>query len=281
VKIFSPLAGAFSAAFTVSVQLLTAVSAVAGSADSLAAAEKSFAREALEKGTRAAFLDVLAEDGIVFQPGPQNGRTAWEAKPAPNGLLQWEPVVAATSTTGDLGYTTGPWSFRPSPNEKPNAFGQFVSIWRWGKGKWKLIFDLDSTNPIPTGSPEKLMLVQNHAPHANPTEAFAVMQARDQQYIAARAARLPELAEHNVRLYQPNKFPITELAAAAAALRANPQKIAFGEPKGQVSQGGDLGYLWGEYRTAPGGDPTGYYLRIWRKDRAGEWKLAIDLIHPR
>jgi len=275
-------AGAISAVITASVQLLAVLPAMAGGdAESLAAAEKAFAREAREKGTRAAFLDVLADDAIVFAPGPQNGRGVWEAKPASKGLLEWEPVLAGTGTARDLGYTTGPWSLRPSPNEKPNAFGQFVSIWRWENGKWKLIFDLDSTNPQPSGPPEELMLVENHAPNQKPAEALAGLEARDHLYIADRAARLPEFAEYNVRLYQPNKFPVTERNAAAAALRADPQKITFGEAKGQVSQGGDLGYLWGEYRTGSGADPTGYYLHIWRKDRAGEWKLALDLIHPR
>jgi ketosteroid isomerase-like protein len=281
VKIFTLSAGAIFAAITTSVQLLTALSALGGDADSLAAAEKAFAREAREKGMRAAFLNVLAEDAVVFEPGPQNGRSAWQAKPASNGVLEWEPVLAATSTAGDLGYTTGPWTFRSTPNEKPNAFGQFVSIWRWEKGKWKLIFDLGSTSPAPDSSPEEPMLVENHAPNEKPAEAFAALQARDRQYLADRAAGLPEVAEHNVRLYQPNKLPITERNAAVAALRANPDKITFGDSKGQVSQGGDLGFLWGEYRTQPTPDPTGYYLRIWRKDRAGEWKLALDLIHPR
>jgi len=144
------------------------------------------------------------------------------------------------------------------------------------------VFVMDHFYQLPgLGAPEEPMLVENHAPNEKPAEAFAALQARDRQYLTDRAAGLPEVAEHNVRLYQPNKLPITERNAAVAALRANPDKITFGDSKGQVSQGGDLGFLWGEYRTQPTPDPTGYYLRIWRKDRAGEWKLALDLIHPR
>jgi ketosteroid isomerase-like protein len=37
----------------------------------------------------------------------------------------------------------------------------------------------------------------------------------------------------------------------------------------------------GEYRAGSAKEATGYYLRIWRKNRAGEWKLALDLLHPR
>ena len=70
---------------------------------------------------------------------------------------------------------------------------------------------------------------------------------------------------------------MTGREAAAAALDRAPKPITFGEPKGEVSHGGDLGFAWGEYTAATPGD----YLRIWRKDRAGNWKLALELLHPR
>ena len=37
-------------------------------------AEKKFAQTAQEKGTRAAFLEFLAPDAIVFAPAPVNGQ---------------------------------------------------------------------------------------------------------------------------------------------------------------------------------------------------------------
>jgi hypothetical protein len=52
---------------------------------------------------RSAFLQVLSDDSIVFLSGPQNGKKAWESKPASEAVLQWHPVLAATSTSGDLG----------------------------------------------------------------------------------------------------------------------------------------------------------------------------------
>jgi ketosteroid isomerase-like protein len=46
-----------------------------------------------------------------------------------------------------------------------------------------------------------------------------------------------------------------------------------------VSRAGDLGYTYGRAR-APEADPAadpGGYLRIWRRDGGGEWRLALDL----
>jgi ketosteroid isomerase-like protein len=191
-------------------------------------------------------------------------------------------VLAATSTNGDLGYTTGPWTFRKKgAGKEATSFGQFVSIWRWENGKWKLLFDLGSNNPAPADPPPELQLVDNHAPNESAADAEPIMQARDRRYIANRAEGIAACAEDNARLYLPRKFPVIGKTEAAAALRQDATPIKFGEAKSHVSRGGDLGYLWGEYTAGTAAEPTGYYLRIWRKDRAGEWKLALDLLHPR
>ena len=251
-----------------------------GNAKSLAAAEMAFARESLEQGTRAAFLHALSDEGILFQPGPQNGKKSWETKPATGGgVLQWQPVLVATATNGDLGFTTGPWSFKESAAAREaTAFGQFVSIWRRENGQWKLLFDIGSENPRPTAPAPELQLVENHAPNESPVTALASMLALDRSYAADRAGNFSSVAEESIRYYPPGEFPILGQSAAAAALRATGKPIAFGEAKGEVSHGGDFGVAWGEY-TADA-DP-GYYLRIWRKERGGEWKLALELLHRR
>ena len=256
-------------------------SVAGGNAASLAAAETAFAQESLAKGARTAFLDALADDAIAFEPGPQNGKKAWRAKRELDGTLQWQPILAAVSTKGDLGYTTGPWSFTRKREKQPATHGQFISIWRWEGGKWKLYLDLGSHNPAPTAPPDKLRLIDNHAPHQERAIALPVMLAHDKAYAANRAAHLSGAAEQDVRLYLPNEFPVTERAAAAAALARAGGEISLGPGKGEVSEGGDLGFVWGEYRAGAGKEASGYYLRIWRKNRADEWKLALDLLHPR
>ncbi|MDQ3198381.1 MAG: hypothetical protein M3Q46_04215 [Verrucomicrobiota bacterium] len=77
-----------------------------------------------------------------------------------------------------------------------------------------------------------------------------------------------------------NHVPNESTTEAQPALRAAPP-IKFGQPKAGISKGGDPGYAWGEYFAGTAKEPTGDYLRIWRWNRAGEWKLALDLIRPR
>src|SRR5436305_2394785 len=60
---------------------------------------------------------------------------------------------------GDMGYTTGPWEYRPkSMEDKPVAFGYFVTIWkRQSDGTWKAFLDLGTQNPEPqTPAPDLL-----------------------------------------------------------------------------------------------------------------------------
>src|SRR4051794_32833163 len=105
--------------------------------------EHAFAKAAAAKGTRDAFIEFLADDGIIFQPGPVNGKKFWTERQPRKGLLSWEPVFADVSRAGDLGYTTGPWEFRPNgPDDQPAAFGQYFTIWKkQSGGDWKAVLD--------------------------------------------------------------------------------------------------------------------------------------------
>src|SRR2546426_10798537 len=111
-------------------------------------AERAFARGAAAKGTRDAFLEFLADDGIIFQPGPVNGKQFWQARTPRKGLLSWEPIFADVSLAGDMGYTTGPYEFRPNgAGDKPTAFGQYFTIWKkQTDGSWKVALDRGTSN---------------------------------------------------------------------------------------------------------------------------------------
>ncbi len=218
------------------VSLAAEEAAKTGDAKSLVAAEAAFAAEALAQGTRTAFLHALSKESTAFLPGPVNGLEGWGAKPESKSVLQWQPVLAATSTTGDFGYTTGPWSFKNNPADKEAAaHGQFVSVWRWENGQWKLAFDLGSENPAPTGPTPELQLVENHAPNEAAEDAQPVMRAHDGRYAADRAAQLAGCAEANIRLYLPKQFPIIGSAEATAALKKEAAPVKFGVAQGRRS----------------------------------------------
>ncbi|MEP6955671.1 MAG: nuclear transport factor 2 family protein, partial [Chthoniobacterales bacterium] len=111
--------------------------------------EKQFLEMGLAQGTRAAFLEFLAEDAIAFEPGPANARQIWKARPEDTISSKWEPLFLGVSRGCDLAFTSGPSEWRKQSNdEKPFGYGQYVTIWKkQNDGAWKIVLDLGSQVP--------------------------------------------------------------------------------------------------------------------------------------
>src|SRR4051812_39662811 len=136
-------------------------------------AERKFYTTGQEKGTRAAFLEFLAEDGIVFRPGPVNGREAWNER-AETGLdLVWEPTFAAISRSADFGYDSGPAKWREKKGQGNfTGFGHFISIWKKQKdGSWKVALDCGIENTKSDAKPS-LRLVTPKGPAKEKPQSF-------------------------------------------------------------------------------------------------------------
>ena len=54
--------------------------------------------------------------------------------------LAWTPVFAFGSESGDMGVTTGDWTFT-APGTKPIK-GRYVTTWRKTAGQWKALTDM-------------------------------------------------------------------------------------------------------------------------------------------
>src|SRR5437763_16613391 len=114
---------------------------------SLVEAERAFAPLSVAKGVRESFLTYFADDGINFQPHPTNTKEALRKRPAPATpppvTLDWYPVYADASHAGDLGYTTGPYTFTDhSQQSRPTPYGYYFSVWqKQADGCWKVAVD--------------------------------------------------------------------------------------------------------------------------------------------
>jgi ketosteroid isomerase-like protein len=263
--------------------------------DSMVGTERAFARAAATSGTRAAFLAFVADDGIVFAPGPVNGKKSWGERPARPGLLSWEPIYADISAAGDMGYDTGPWEFRPKgAGDKPVAFGQFMTIWKkQADGTFKFMLDLGISNPQPTSTQTLQFAAAESKATKNASEAdIATVRNSilgiEREFSDASSekgalkAYLSYMAE-DVRLLHEGKFPFTGKQAARTALEAQPGKMSWQPGKSDVARSLDLGYSYGSYewKSADGkSDESGYYVHIWKRQAGGEWKLVMEVLNP-
>src|SRR5450432_2324551 len=106
--------------------------------------EKKFYEMGQEHGARTAFLHFLADDAIVFRPGPVNGKEVWSKRPEGGISLKWKPEFVWVSRGADLGYSTGPAEWRKAKeDEKPFGYGQFITIWKKQRdGNWRAALDV-------------------------------------------------------------------------------------------------------------------------------------------
>lgn len=242
-------------------------------------AEKKFYETGQEKGTRAAFLEFLAEDGIIFRPGPLNGRESWTKRTETGFDLVWEPTFAAIARSADFGYDTGPAKWRANKQEaKFSGYGHFISIWKKQKdGSWKVALDVGIENMKSDAKPPlKLVLPKNRKPGTleslQQTQSAFMDMAR---FDFTKAFRHFGSAE--VRLYRDGSFPTVGKRAASELLEPEQAGVTMEVMKTDMSGSADLAYSYGsctDTRTQPG--QAGHFLQIWQTDDTGAWKLALD-----
>jgi len=269
---------------------------------SLVEAERAFSRMSDEKGIREAFLAWLAPDAIVFRPGPVEGRPVYEKMdPANPAVLTWAPEIADVAASGELGYTSGPYELRPGRGAEPTGFGHYVSIWkRQPDGAWRAVLDAGITHG-PQTPPESV--VDAGPPAAADAPELSPEALREAERVFATKAAGPfeewaghkglrsaykEFAAEMIRAYRPGRPPLLgkpallELVPAAAGRVTPGSKRRRASFRVGISWSGDLAYHFGtsEYLKDRTKIETTAYLRIWRREPGGVWRIALDLGLP-
>ena len=264
----------------------------------LVEAERSFSRLSLEKGIKEAFLTYLADDSIVFRPKPVPGRKVYEAT-AENSpaLLTWEPAYAEVALDGDLGYTTGPYELRDraKPGE-PARYGHYVSLWqKQPSGLWKVVLDAGIAHPQPgfkplevmtrkeTARPRRLAKVDKFTELNLLLKVEADFSAKAAAEGTAAAYRA--FAHDDIRFYREGSPPTTGFESLPRDGAQDSGQLTWEPMDGDVSRFGTLGFIFGTAEWRGQGDPAApgagsSFLRIWRKNPDGQWKIALDLAVP-
>jgi ketosteroid isomerase-like protein len=252
--------------------------------NSLVDAERAFAQTSVSTGTKEAFLGVLAEDSIIFRPHAVTGKKWTAENPAPTSQLIWEPEFADISAAGDLGYTTGPWQARKTPQDPPAAFGHYVTLWRKQQdGQWKVVFDLGighggAPKPSMVESPQRAKDAAPAKPKSEQDAAMKIVAASDK---AASSGLMNYLADDG-RLYRDGALPFVGKSSAQKRLVQVAGALTSTQRDAHISQSADLAYTYGtaEFKPSDASKNSDYanYLRIWKKQRDGSWKIALDLL---
>jgi hypothetical protein len=268
----------------------------------------AFAHAGEARGTKDAFLAFLADDGVLFQPGPVNGKTFWKGRPQRPGVLRWRPALAAVSRAGDLGFTTGPWLFdaagqpgesasaapgvgAPGAAAAPPPHGWFATIWiRQPDGSFRFAVDggISSGGPAPDlgrvdANPAYAASV------ADPAKDDAVrvmsLEAMEARFLAVAggrgiAAAYSEFLDDDARALREEMGLITGRKAILKAVAAGRALSSWKVDGSGAAASNDLGYTYGAWETTGEKPELGWFLRAWRRTPGEGWKLVLDLLMP-
>ncbi len=111
--------------------------------------EKRFAEMASEKGVSEAFFYFAAEDGVIMRnnkiyKGKAEIKKYYDSSGLTDIKLKWRPDFVDISSSGDMAYTYGKFSF--SAKDKTGKIlksdGIFHTVWkRQPDGKWRFVWD--------------------------------------------------------------------------------------------------------------------------------------------
>ncbi len=266
----------------------------------LADSERAFAKLCGEKGVRESFLTYFSDDCISFAPDPGNAKERLRKRPPLTGpspiTLNWGPIVADISQSGDFGYTTGPTSIIDNtPQKRPPSYGYYFSIWKkQSDGNWKVALDLgtevpgprDMVDPLPFHA-AKQEVMKVPAGKINITKELSGLLKNDKEFLGVStsdglAKAYLRYMSDETRLHRDGMFPLTDRDSIRAYFSKAKMNMTWEPMKADVARSADLGYTMGSYELKGEGKEgeKGYYVRVWKQVGNGNWKIVLDTTHP-
>ncbi|WP_157278697.1 nuclear transport factor 2 family protein [Olivibacter sitiensis] len=260
--------------------------------EQLIANEWQFAQMALEASIKEAFEHYLSPDGILFNGGmPINGLKLYQMVPLQKEQeLKWHPTYGRISSSGDMGFTCGPFTYSEERGGVPQSKGYFFSIWKRRDSTYRLLLDggvvhekntavnlsaaspLYGREPIDDAVPSFVQTDQNI-----PEEEFAhfCTIAREwparayRQYLSA----VPLLLRSSWPLLTSSRAVFNYLSEQSAKFH---DYEVLGEGK---SVDGEFHYYYGRLHIRHKASAlleSGYFVQVWQSEKEG-WKIVADV----
>ncbi len=255
------------------------------------ASERAFAARAQVVNARQAFVEYFAPNAILFAPFAAPAFPRLRESPDWGVNIQWYPAAAAISGAGDMGYTTGPSEYRPSPDAAPTGFGHYTSVWQQQPdGRYLVLIDVGIDHPAPparipdwSASAPAPAAVPVLDPAQRQVALEALRRVDAQTGVAAQGdgpKALARVLADDARLHRGGRLPVVGRAEILADLGAAAESFRWTPEAAAVAESGDFGFVYGRgrwARSAESGDLA--YLNVWQQ-RAGEWRLIVHVSRP-
>jgi hypothetical protein len=249
--------------------------------------ETAFAQAAIDRGTRAAFLEFLADNAVVLTPTPVPGRARYEKLPAPGAPLRWRADLAMISGHGDFGWTSGPFSaYEFTTNQRPEVTGYYFTVW-WveDNGAWHVI--LDGGVPFPVADAALPQHLEVTPRLRKPGSGSVSTKDCGQEFaetwrFKGRAKALKESLASDARLLYAGLPPRDGKAVVPSADPLAAAKLGSTHVARRIaSEFGDVSVSYGDYEVDATLDTPArrlLYVQAW--DFKGSCKLALESVNP-
>ena len=236
--------------------------------------ELEFSKACAEIGIYQATTKYISDEGILFKPGPVNGKKYQSQNhPAPIFIKTYPESVEA-SLAGDMGFVTGYWEQSSSkPNSSPASFGMFSTVWRkQSNGDWKVVI----ANAIGGINPQEFQKYQMghkweeiECRNGKNEESVLKTDSKLNEAIASKNSSLSHYYEAKHQVLQNHKIP-TDISLISL------QGSKWNSMRGITSEMHDMAYTYGSF-TDSTTKKEQYYLRFWKKNSHNQWRVFMDL----
>jgi ketosteroid isomerase-like protein len=246
-------------------------------------AERAFAADGLALGVRDSFLRHMADDAIVFRPGPVSAKALYEGRPSSKTLrLEWWPQKVVIARSGDLGLSVGP----AVVNGKRG--GYYATIWRKAPdGQWKWIYDGGAEADAASAPDASTPAIQGFTAvkgSRSPAEALKAVRFAEDALAEAAAGDAPgayrAALSSDAWLTGPGGTESLKPSDLAARIGLRPARMTIRMDSGGASAAGDFVWTHGTARwTGRSDTPVDtHYMHVWQR-RAEGWRLIFETLN--
>jgi hypothetical protein len=257
----------------------------------MVATERAFAAAAREIGARDSFLTFFADDAVAIVRGAAGQPTSLVRAKAPlaarplqtlplQSELLWEPFTGQVSGDGSLGWLTGGYAVLSSTSRDLLGQGAYFSVWRrQSNGTWRVWLDEGIALPDVwrDASPFRAAPDPDAGGTGSASDTLAIAESR----VGAGGDAWRASLGADVRLHRDGVMPVLGREAAAVWARSAWRTVRYDVLQSAVAASDDLAVAIGSYQATSGaGAETGSWVRVWKRDVTGRWRIVFETSTP-
>jgi hypothetical protein len=263
------------------IALLCSITTLAqNSGQSIINAERAFAAMSLKEGINKSFTANFDTSCVVFVKGKAvNGYQLYGNSTDRGGILNWEPEYVGISSTKEIGFSTGPYTYKKGANDTVSGRGQFTTIWKFNNyNEWKAILDMGASYGT---NAERVTAVKiftsdfSSSKVAKSETALSVENDFIAEYKKVGNLAFNNRVTNDSWFNRKNHHPYYGLQNVRNVILSIPDTLHFTPIAGELTQNRDFAYVYGSVTIH---DNVENYLRVWIR-KGKEWKLILQVLN--